>query len=218
MQFIVRHPLETTMLRLYDSRLSGNSWKVRILLSQLGLPYERVTLDIRKGETRDPAFRQISRFARVPVLLLEDGRPIVESGAILVHLADGTRYLPDDPHLRTEVMSWLFFEQADLQKKHCYGTRAPLARPRQRPDAGHRALSRRWIPCTREVGRMASRSHLARWRQLHHRRPRDIGICVAGRTRRLRDGALLGHPRMGGTRARSARMGTSASRGEHSNS
>lgn len=104
------------MLRLYDSRLSGNSWKVRILLSQLGLPYERVTLDIRKGETRDPAFRQISRFARVPVLLLEDGRPIVESGAILVHLADGTRYLPDDPHLRTEVMSWLFFEQADLQK------------------------------------------------------------------------------------------------------
>ncbi|MDP9920702.1 glutathione S-transferase [Variovorax boronicumulans] len=104
------------MLRLYDSRLSGNSWKIRILLSQLGLAYDRVTLDLQKGEVREPAFRQISRFARVPVLVLEDGRPIVESGAILLHLAQGTPYLPDDPYLRTEVMGWLFFEQADLQK------------------------------------------------------------------------------------------------------
>ncbi len=104
------------MLRLYDSRLSGNSWKIRILLSQLGLSYERVTLDLQKGETREPAFRQISRFARVPVLLLDDGRPIVESGAILLHLAEGTSYLPDDQYLRAEIMGWLFFEQADLQK------------------------------------------------------------------------------------------------------
>ncbi|SEU16863.1 glutathione S-transferase family protein [Variovorax sp. OV084] len=104
------------MLRLYDSRLSGNSWKIRILLSQLGLAYERITLDLQKGETREPAFLQISRFARVPVLVLEDGRPIVESGAILLHLAEGTPYLPDDPYLRAEVTAWLFFEQADLQK------------------------------------------------------------------------------------------------------
>ncbi|MFS2162615.1 glutathione S-transferase family protein [Variovorax sp. Varisp62] len=104
------------MLRLYDSRLSGNSWKIRILLSQLGLDYDRVTLDLQKGEARELAFGQISRFARVPVLVLEDGRPIVESGAILLHLAQGTPYLPDDPYLRTEVTSWLFFEQADLQK------------------------------------------------------------------------------------------------------
>lgn len=104
------------MLRLYDSRLSGNSWKIRILLSQLGLAYDRVTLDLQKGEAREPAFREISRFSRVPVLVLEDGRPIVESGAILLHLAQGTPYLPDDPYLRAEVMGWLFFEQADLQK------------------------------------------------------------------------------------------------------
>lgn len=104
------------MLRLYDSRLSGNSWKIRILLSQLGLAYERVTLDLQKGESREPGFRQLSRFARVPVLALDDGRTIVESGAILLHLAQGTPYLPDDPYLRAEVVSWLFFEQADLQK------------------------------------------------------------------------------------------------------
>ena len=102
------------MLRLYDSRLSGNAWKVRILLTQLGLPFERVTLDLAKGATADPAFRAKSRFARVPVLELEDGRTIVESAAIMFYLAEGTRFLPDDRFLRAEVMSWLTFEQADL--------------------------------------------------------------------------------------------------------
>ena len=102
------------MLRLYDSRLSGNAWKVRILLTQLGLPFERVTLDLAKGATADPAFRAKSRFARVPVLELDDGRTIVESAAIMLYLAEGTRFLPDDRYLRAEVTSWLTFEQADL--------------------------------------------------------------------------------------------------------
>lgn len=102
------------MLRLYDSRLSGNAWKVRILLTQLGIPFERVTLDLAKGATNDPAFRAKSRFARVPVLELEDGRAIVESAAIMFYLAEGSSLLPDDRYLRAEVMSWLTFEQADL--------------------------------------------------------------------------------------------------------
>jgi glutathione S-transferase len=110
------------MLRLYDSRFSGNCWKVRILLSQLGLPFERVTLDIAKGETATPAFRAKSRFARVPALELEDGRILVESGAILLYLAEGTPFMPEDAFLRAEVLGWLFFEQADLQK--------PIATPR----------------------------------------------------------------------------------------
>jgi len=110
------------MLRLYDSRLSGNAWKVRILLTQLALPFERVTLDLAKGEASGPAFRAKSRFARVPVLELEDGRTIVESAAIMLYLADGTRFLPNDRFLRAEVTSWLTFEQADLLK--------PLALPR----------------------------------------------------------------------------------------
>jgi glutathione S-transferase len=110
------------MLRLYDSRFSGNCWKIRILLSQLGLPFERVTLDLAKGEAAEPAFREKSRFARVPVLELEDGRTMVESAAILLYLAEGTRFIPDDAFLRAEVVGWLFFEQADLQK--------PIATPR----------------------------------------------------------------------------------------
>lgn len=117
------------MLRLYDSRFSGNCWKVRILLSQLGLPFERVTLDLAKGEAAEPAFRRKSRFARVPALELEDGRTLVESGAILLYLAEGTRFIPEDPFLRAEVLGWLFFEQADLQK--------PIAVPR----VGHLAAA-----------------------------------------------------------------------------
>ncbi len=102
------------MLRLYDSRLSGNAWKVRILLRQLDLPFERITLDLAKGAAREPQFRAKSRFARVPVLELEDGRTLVESGAIMLYLAEGSPLLPDDAILRAEVTSWLFFEQADL--------------------------------------------------------------------------------------------------------
>jgi glutathione S-transferase len=102
------------MLRLYDSRLSGNAWKVRILLTQLCIPFDRVTLDLAKGATADPAFRAKSRFARVPVLELEDGRTIVESAAIMLYLAEGSPLLPDDRYLRAEVTSWLTFEQADL--------------------------------------------------------------------------------------------------------
>ena len=104
------------MFRLYDSRLSGNSWKVRILLSQLGIAYQRITLDLEKGDTRTIGFQKISRFSRIPVLELEDGRTIVESGAILMFLAEGSLFLPSDPYLRAEVASWLFFEQADLQR------------------------------------------------------------------------------------------------------
>jgi glutathione S-transferase len=102
------------MLRLYDSRLSGNAWKVRILLRQLGIPFARVTLDLAKGGAREPAFRAKSRFARVPVLELEDGRTLVESCAIMLYLAEGSPLLPDAAYLRAEVTSWLFFEQADL--------------------------------------------------------------------------------------------------------
>ncbi|MET4292485.1 glutathione S-transferase [Bradyrhizobium sp. LB8.2] len=104
------------MLRLYDSLLSGNCWKVRILLSQLNLKYERVTLDLLRGDNQQPDFVKISRFARVPTLVLADGHSIVESGAILMHLAEGTRFLLDDQYARMEVLTWLFFEQADLQK------------------------------------------------------------------------------------------------------
>ena len=68
----------------------------------------------RYSPSPTPAFRAKSRFARVPVLELEDGGVIVESAAILLYLAEGTRFLPEDRRLRADVTSWLVFEQADL--------------------------------------------------------------------------------------------------------
>lgn len=102
------------MLRLYDSRLSGNGWKVRILLKQLGIAFERTLLDLAKGEQTTPEFRTKSKFSRIPVLELDDGRTIVELPAILLYLAEGTRFLPDDRNLRADVIGWMTFEQADL--------------------------------------------------------------------------------------------------------
>lgn len=100
-------------MHLYDSRMSGNGWKVRLLLAQLGLPFERHILNLAEGAARTPEFLKLNPLARVPVLVTDDGFAIVESNAILLHLARGTPLLPEarDEHLR--VLQWLFFEQAD---------------------------------------------------------------------------------------------------------
>lgn len=99
------------MLRLHDYLFSGNGYKVRLLLTLLGIPFERIDYDIDRGETRTPAFLRLNPNGRIPVLELEDGRVLAESGAILVHLADGTPYLPEDRFERALVLQWLFFEQ-----------------------------------------------------------------------------------------------------------
>ncbi len=99
------------MLRLYDYHDSGNGYKVRLLLAQLGLPYEYVEKDIMKGETRTPEFLALNPNGRIPVLQLEDGTALAESNAILFYLAEGTPYLPADRLDRARVLQWLFFEQ-----------------------------------------------------------------------------------------------------------
>ena len=99
------------MLRLYDNRLSGNGYKPRLALAHLGRVYERVEVDILRGETRTPAFLARNPNGRIPVLELEDGTCIAESNAILFYLADGSRLLPPDPLARALTLQWLFFEQ-----------------------------------------------------------------------------------------------------------
>jgi glutathione S-transferase len=99
------------MLRLYDFLSSGNGYKCRLLLHQLGVPYERVELDILKGETRTPGFLAKNPNGRVPALELEDGTVLAESNAILFYLAEGTPFLPDSRLERARVLQWLFFEQ-----------------------------------------------------------------------------------------------------------
>ncbi len=99
------------MLRLYDYSESGNAYKVRLLLSQLGQPFERVHLDILQGETRSPAFLAKNPNHRIPLVEWPDGRRLAESNAILFHLAEGTPYLPDGAWERAQVLQWMFFEQ-----------------------------------------------------------------------------------------------------------
>lgn len=99
------------MYKLYDFRPSGNGYKVRLLLTQLGIPFEYIEKDILKRETRTPEFLAINPNGRIPVLELEPGIYLSESNAILIYLAENTPYLPEDKLERAYVMQWLFFEQ-----------------------------------------------------------------------------------------------------------
>jgi glutathione S-transferase len=99
------------MLTLYDYLPSGNGYKVRLLLSQLGLPFRLIERDILKGETRTPEFLKLNPNGRIPVLQLEDGRCLAESGAIMFYLAEGTPFLPADRFERADTLRWMFFEQ-----------------------------------------------------------------------------------------------------------
>ena len=99
------------MIRLYDYLLSGNGYKVRLLLTQLAIPFERIELDIIKGETRTPDFLRKFPNGRIPAVELDDGKLLFESNAIIMYLAEGTLFLPADLYQRAQVLQWLFFEQ-----------------------------------------------------------------------------------------------------------
>jgi glutathione S-transferase len=105
---------------LYDHPASGNCMKARILLRQLELPFERVTVDLFKGETRTEEHFARNADGRVPVLELDSGERIAESGAILLYLGEGTRFLPPPGPARTRVHRWMFFEQNRIEPELAY--------------------------------------------------------------------------------------------------
>lgn len=100
-------------LRLYDYAASCNCYKARLLLAQLGRPYERVPIDIFEGGTLTDEFARMNPARTTPVLETEHGF-LPESAAILVYLAAGTPFLPDDPLELAEVVRWLVYEQTDV--------------------------------------------------------------------------------------------------------
>jgi glutathione S-transferase len=102
-------------MKLYDHPASGNCMKARIALRQLEIPYERVTVDLFARETRTPEHMARNPDGRVPVLELDSGETIPESGAILLYVAEGTRLLPEDRVSRAHVHQWLFFEQNQVE-------------------------------------------------------------------------------------------------------
>ena len=84
------------MIRLYDYLPSGNGYKVRLLLTQLAVPFERIELDIIKGETRTPEFLRKFPNGRIPAVEIDDGKLLFESNAIITYFAEGTPFMPAD--------------------------------------------------------------------------------------------------------------------------
>jgi glutathione S-transferase len=99
------------MMRVFGVSISGNCYKVRLALEQLGLPYEWNEVDMMAGATHSPSFLAMNPNAKVPVLEIEPGKHLPESDAILFYLADGTPLLPSDRLARAQVLQWMFFEQ-----------------------------------------------------------------------------------------------------------
>jgi glutathione S-transferase len=99
------------MTTLYGFSPSGNCHKVRLLLAQLGRPYRWVETDSSRGATRTPEFLALNPNGKVPLLVLDDGRTLAESNAMLCWLAEGTDFVPADAWQRAQALSWMFFEQ-----------------------------------------------------------------------------------------------------------
>lgn len=128
---------------LYDHPASGNCMKARILLRQLELPYERVTVDLFSGETRQPEHFARNPDGRVPVLELDSGEFIPESGAILAHLAEGTEYLPARGLARTRVLQWMMFEQGRIEAELAFARFLKLSgRAEKYPEVYENRLAR----------------------------------------------------------------------------
>jgi glutathione S-transferase len=98
---------------LYDSAVSGNCYKVRLLLTKLGIPFERYELSVFDRSDRPDLLGALNPALRVPTVILDDGRSLGESNAILWYFGDGTAFVPTDPYERAQVMQWQFFEQYD---------------------------------------------------------------------------------------------------------
>lgn len=99
------------LYRLYGDSRSGNCYKAAQILRLTGRPFEWIETDVVAGETRTGEFLKLNPNGRVPLLVLPDGRLLSESNAMLIHLAEGTQWLPKDSYERSLVYQWLFFEQ-----------------------------------------------------------------------------------------------------------
>ena len=134
---------------LYDSPVSGNCYKVRLLFAHLDVAYERQTVDVVDRSGRSELLGELNPAHRVPTLMLDDGRSLAESGAILWFFGEGTRFVPVDRYARAQVLQWMFFEQYDHEPAIAvarfwlgYSGRPEEFEPRraERTAAGYRAL------------------------------------------------------------------------------
>ena len=99
------------MITIYGDPISGNCLKVKWTAERLGIPFTWINVDVVKNETRTRDFLALNPAGQVPTILLEDGRPLAQSNAIILHLADGSGLIPGDPYERARMLEWLFWEQ-----------------------------------------------------------------------------------------------------------
>jgi glutathione S-transferase len=132
---------------LYDSAVSGNCYKVRLLFAHLGISYERRELSVFDRSDRQELLGGLNPGLRVPTLVYDDGRSLGESGAIIYAFAEGTEYLPEDAFERAQVLQWMFFEQYSLEPHiavlrfyELAGIHAPEAEMAAKRKAGRLAL------------------------------------------------------------------------------
>jgi glutathione S-transferase len=133
---------------LYNSAISGNCYKVRLLFAKLGIEYERRELDVYDRSDRPDVLGELNPALRVPTLVFDDGRSLAESNAILFYFAEGTEYLPTDAFQRAQVLQWQFFEQYDVEPNIAVarfwelgGIHVPEAQLKAKRDAGQAALA-----------------------------------------------------------------------------
>jgi len=135
--------------RIFHMQASGNCWKPRVALHQLGHAFELIDVDIMTGETRTEAYLAMNPNGRVPLLQLPDGRYLAESNAMLIHLAEGTPLMPEDAYDRALAFQWMFFEQYSHEPyiavarywRHLEGKEPPEAVPGQIEERGNAALA-----------------------------------------------------------------------------
>ena len=98
-------------MRIFGDSISGNCLKVKWTADHLSLPYEWVETSVLTGETRTPDFLAMNPAGQVPLALLDDGRPLAQTNAIILHLARGSALIPTDPYLQARMFEWMFWEQ-----------------------------------------------------------------------------------------------------------
>lgn len=133
---------------LYSMQLSGNCYKIRLMLHELGLPFRIVDVEKGSGVTASAEFLALNPNGQVPLLILPDGRPLAESGAMLIHLGEGTPLIPSDAYERALCFQWMFFEQYSHE---------PVI-----------AVARNWLHLT-PGGRQAMAHRIEEWQQKGNR-------------------------------------------------
>lgn len=98
-------------MKIYGDSISGNCLKVRWTCDYLGLTYDWIETDVLSGVTRTPDFLALNPAGQVPLVLLDDGRPLAQSNAIILHLAEGSGLIPADAYERARMLEWMFWEQ-----------------------------------------------------------------------------------------------------------